>query len=358
MRLKFIALVILFCGNILLAQHSFKGQIDTDIWQNQVYLSLIDDYRTLGGIVEEQIISMIDTDLEGYFEFSGNLLEDQNVIYKLHVDNCNTVERANNHFDGHCKDSRDILFIAKGNDTITFPLGFEDQVFCDIYSTNPKTSALIKIDSLKEEMRFDYGEFRSKANRELNNKKWFKKLQNFGASLNEPLAELYIYSFLSNRGHSLHSYYLEDLRTNPYYNELLNRLKTTYPKSKYTVQYEAELKADKYIISGKNQINETETSQIPWLLMLILTIVISVGTNLYFFHSRKRRKKSNIVAQFKDNLTAQEQNVLDLLLENHSNKEIASTLFVSVSTVKSHINSIYKKLGINSRDDAKSLFSK
>ncbi|HEY5689467.1 MAG TPA: helix-turn-helix transcriptional regulator, partial [Yeosuana sp.] len=39
-----------------------------------------------------------------------------------------------------------------------------------------------------------------------------------------------------------------------------------------------------------------------------------------------------------ENLTKQEQNILALILENKSNKEIAEILFVSVSTIKTHIN--------------------
>ena len=54
----------------------------------------------------------------------------------------------------------------------------------------------------------------------------------------------------------------------------------------------------------------------------------------------------------------QEQVVLDHLLKNKTNKDIAEALFLSVSTVKSHTNNIYKKLNVQSRDDAKSLFIK
>jgi DNA-binding CsgD family transcriptional regulator len=57
-----------------------------------------------------------------------------------------------------------------------------------------------------------------------------------------------------------------------------------------------------------------------------------------------------------DNLTQQEKAVLHEILEGRSNKEIAAALFISLSTVKSHINSIYKKLGVNSRKDLKTHF--
>ena len=56
-----------------------------------------------------------------------------------------------------------------------------------------------------------------------------------------------------------------------------------------------------------------------------------------------------------ENLTKQEQNILALILENKSNKEIADTLFVSVSTIKTHINNIFKKLNVQSREEIKAL---
>ncbi|KFB00501.1 hypothetical protein IA57_08445 [Mangrovimonas yunxiaonensis] len=60
----------------------------------------------------------------------------------------------------------------------------------------------------------------------------------------------------------------------------------------------------------------------------------------------------------KETLTNQEQKVLDLLLEEKTNKEIAKTLFISLSTVKTHVNNVYRKLNVQSREEAKSLFTK
>ena len=48
-------------------------------------------------------------------------------------------------------------------------------------------------------------------------------------------------------------------------------------------------------------------------------------------------------------LTVQERKVFDLLKEGRSNKEIAEEFSVSVSTVKSHVNNIFSKLGVKSR---------
>jgi DNA-binding NarL/FixJ family response regulator len=48
-------------------------------------------------------------------------------------------------------------------------------------------------------------------------------------------------------------------------------------------------------------------------------------------------------------LTPTEERVVDLAVEGLSNKEIARTLFVTVSTVETHLSHAYAKLGVRSR---------
>ena len=51
-------------------------------------------------------------------------------------------------------------------------------------------------------------------------------------------------------------------------------------------------------------------------------------------------------------LTERERDVLRLLAAGRSNPEIARTLYVEVNTVKTHVKSLYGKLGVHSRVQA------
>ena len=53
-----------------------------------------------------------------------------------------------------------------------------------------------------------------------------------------------------------------------------------------------------------------------------------------------------------DALTSREIDVLKLLAKGRSNKEIGSNLFISESTVKSHVKSMFEKLHVRSRTEA------
>ncbi|MBO3117004.1 response regulator transcription factor [Winogradskyella sp. DF17] len=343
---------MLFLLNSILckAQYAFSGYINPEDSKSPVYLSLVEDYRKMSGAYSEQILTKTLADSTGYFQFTGDQLANQNRIYRIHIDKCSDSSNEVNHFNGDCSDSEAFLFIAKNTDTLSLPFSFGKQIFCAVESNNPGASAFLKIDSLKQDMKFAYGEFRSEANRKLNNKKWFRTLQEFGQNLEEPLAELYIYNYLSNRSSDLHSYYVQDLKTNTYYDALLDRLVSQYPNASYTKQYKGELESDRYML-GFNDGGKLN-SYTYWLFGLLL---LSLGLNVWLIYYQLKKQKNRSIA-LKSNLSKQETIVLEQLLLDKSNKEIAETLFLSVSTIKSHTNNIYKKLNVQSREEAKSLF--
>jgi NarL family two-component system response regulator LiaR len=64
------------------------------------------------------------------------------------------------------------------------------------------------------------------------------------------------------------------------------------------------------------------------------------------------RPAANGMRPVRSSLTAREWEVLDLLCDGHSTDKMAEELFLSTETVRSHVKSIYRKLGVNSREQA------
>ena len=79
------------------------------------------------------------------------------------------------------------------------------------------------------------------------------------------------------------------------------------------------------------------------------------GSCFYSLFQKTKVKKEPKV-DYKTILTPQEQKVFELMHEKSSNKIIADSLFISVSTVKTHINNIYSKLNSSSRKEVDVFF--
>ncbi|MFE3329461.1 response regulator [Streptomyces sp. NPDC059176] len=67
---------------------------------------------------------------------------------------------------------------------------------------------------------------------------------------------------------------------------------------------------------------------------------------------RTEQPRPNRRRVFPDGLTAREVDVLRLIAEGLSNAEIASTLFIEETTVKTHINNAFAKIDARNRADA------
>jgi len=65
----------------------------------------------------------------------------------------------------------------------------------------------------------------------------------------------------------------------------------------------------------------------------------------YVLNQVKQKNETNLLNQ----LTQREYEVLKLIMDGFSNKQIAERLFIAVSTVKTHINNIYKILEVENR---------
>ena len=87
---------------------------------------------------------------------------------------------------------------------------------------------------------------------------------------------------------------------------------------------------------------EKKLSQSRWLNLVLLLFSLS----LIFFLFRLRKKTT-----LPPELSKQETTVRNLILQGKTNKEIANELFISLSTVKTHITNIYGKLNVSNRQE-------
>lgn len=117
-------------------------------------------------------------------------------------------------------------------------------------------------------------------------------------------------------------------------------------------------------IRGSNGDVKLVLHNYPAIITLLITISLFLVAIYFHINSRKISNLSNQIkeqSQFKDEgidflldgLTERQKEVYNLIISGKTNKEIVTELFIEQSTLKSHINQIYKKLNIKSRRELK-----
>ncbi len=92
--------------------------------------------------------------------------------------------------------------------------------------------------------------------------------------------------------------------------------------------------------------------------LFLVVIYIQINKRKITNLSNKIKNQSKIKREEIDSLlnelTLRQREVYNLIISGKTNKEIIAELFIEQSTLKTHINQIYRKLNIKSRSELKS----
>lgn len=101
-------------------------------------------------------------------------------------------------------------------------------------------------------------------------------------------------------------------------------------------------------------------------LVIIFLVALSIFLAIIYIGIDKRKiellakqikntspPRNNDFDSILNQLTSRQKEIYDLIIDGKSNKEIMSLLFIEQSTLKTHINLLYKKLNIKSRKELK-----
>ena len=84
-----------------------------------------------------------------------------------------------------------------------------------------------------------------------------------------------------------------------------------------------------------------------------LVLLLKSHAYLAAYDRMSEKQRTTVIRQTKtlDPLTSRENEVLAVLLSGKSNREISQALFISESTVKTHVRSIFSKYDVSSRSE-------
>jgi DNA-binding CsgD family transcriptional regulator len=304
------------------SQSSVNGRIilDTAVWSPIAYLSVIPDFDNLFTMSNDLITDKAIIDASGRFRFDIRYLPEEDVLLRIHISKKGDLPASliiggmdENHFF--------LIANRRSEISITDP-GESDFIQDLVIDGYPPNHTIVHVNKLADYL--DTVDFNgSVIKTELVRSAIFEKLRYVADTCTNPLASLY-------------ALYISKFERNYPVNQSFYRsYLTKWRKQK-----------DAYFTSFRKKLpSEKENSVGLYIITSLLSFAAGILVCLAFL--RRYRAKSNPL----HSLTVQERKVFALLLEGRSNKEISETMAIGISTVKSHVNNIYSKLGINSRKD-------
>lgn len=311
----------------------------------RVYLSVIDDISGFYHADEKNRIAKADIDTAGCFLLEGNDLPAEPMFYRLYF---TPQEQSTSLVRGGSARNFIILLLHQQSDIrITIP-----DVCAPFFSYHITGSA--DNDALTNVQQIIDSYYRLFPENEGETRKLFytnayqSRLFAFADSTHSPFA-------------GLRAIMETDIAANyityqNIYHPFAVKIKDALPKSIYSRQLEELLQVESY----KNKTGEPGSS----LLVKILTVmlVLSFGLNIYLYIVIKKQQgktgadkenqqdnAENLIQQ----LTMREREILLMIDQGLSNKEIADKLNVEVSTIKTHVSRIYQKINISSRKEVR-----
>lgn len=319
-------LCLILCGHI----HAFSndaGQISgrlmlDDSWGRKIYVSSIKTLEKEYAVSNDLIITSAVIDSLGYFQIDLDQIPAKWSLLRLHI-----VKKgvSPNSLIIGSPDENFLFLIAKRDSEIAL---FNTDGIPIFSNTRIKgASYMSTFDYIKKLANYpnliDYD--KSLIEKEFIREVVSEKLKVVADTCNNPLVSLYaIYQT------DFQADYLE----NPeFYQSLL--LKWKNENSSYFSSFQQKFPAENRPLFTVNN-----TKYFVFVVSFIGLLAISVL--LYF------KKKSQKVEQ----LSIQERKIFDLIRNGLSNKEISAECNIELTTVKSHVSSIYAKLQLKSRKDA------
>jgi len=325
-----------FTSGLLQGAYLIEGNVNLEgDWQNLIFLATIDHLDDYHAASADHIINVATIESDGSFVLEGDNLPGYSQFYKLYVikeehsefnaclfvggDDHNYVHLILNNNSKLVIEADDKTFAPFGDYTIS---GDEDNQSMKHLNQLVYPGYLFYEIKFPSELRFS----QDKLNRDL-----------FAYA---DTCDNHLVSLAALINSDMNTYF--DLHQNQYQG-FLDRLKKKFPDHPYTDNYERKLLYHSGDLSGSNS----------WLYYVIAALVGLCG--FMFFQNQRLRKaltQGTASASKILDLTSQEKKILKSIAEGKANKEIANELFVELSTVKSHINKIYSKLEVKSRNEA------
>jgi len=318
MRFLFIFLfaIPLVCN----AQYLIEGNVDTSLQYKIAHLDILDEWNQFGSVTDRMTIKSTFIDGLGDFKFEGDELSDKSGFYRIRYAKKQSGVSINIGIPNY------INFVFSNQDTI--------QIQNVSFVPNNNLNASLKNEIIR------HNDFRNKT---LNIEN--ERQEELLVSKNQEHCTDQIKK-QTNGLLNVYSLATSDItiqQSPELYKKVYEELSVEFTLPQYANSLGKIIHQHDYSALEKNS---------EWLKRVLLFSLVANTLFLFFWLRNKFLASAPVLLSQIDTLTNKEQEVLKLINDKKTNKEIASALFISEATVKTHINNIYRKLNVNSRKDA------
>ncbi|WP_317125323.1 response regulator transcription factor [Flavobacterium anhuiense] len=339
-RVLFLIILMLSVVPICYGQYKISGYTDAEQKNKTVYLSLLKyDEETM--ITENQILFSTQTDSAGYFEFKGQLLSEKDKLYRIHS-NINTIKGLQLISDNEKSNYHNFIF--SNRDTIYFPKSGNNW-FGQSKNSNLTDKEWRKLKSFEEQLEKNNVQIKNKEAQQQAVNDFAERIKSFSEkNIKHPLLKLLAFSDIKRNDFNIKKDFEKD---ETFYDAISNSLKNYYGETSYYLQYQDEISKISNALLQQKYAFQKKLNYTLGILVFILALI-----SIFQFRKLKVLKPQKEIQEISNlTLTNQEEKITKLILENKSNKEIADALFISLSTVKTHIRNLYAKLDVANRHE-------
>lgn len=338
---------LLFIPILLILKFTFayeiKGTLNiSEQWQPIVYLASINTPGDLFVASPEFIINSGPIAHDGTFFLSGDDLPEDPRYYRVYL-----IQNSFSAVEFYNQPVRNFMHIVLGNqEIIEFGNNKKEDIFGSVSFPDSEKNKILhdfENDFYLKKIQLDEGTTKSK--RDFLNLHLNKFIRDFTNSCTDPMLGLFALYHIDDKE-------TDFLRNSDFYFNFQVQIMHDYPNSPYTYSYNELLDG---LIGFRDLVCEMPQLANPWKNWVIggEAIIIFLLIFLFFRKQKAGKNESNLAELLSD----KEMKILQEMAAGKANKEIANELFIELSTVKTHINSIYKKLGAVKRQDAINTFN-
>ncbi|MCW0481998.1 helix-turn-helix domain-containing protein [Gaoshiqia sediminis] len=320
-----------------------KLNISSD-WQPRIYLASINSPENLFVASPEFIVNETFIEPDGNFRLSGQDMPDDPRFYRLYLvrNNLFAVEFMTDSVRNF------VHLILNNQDSIYLENSDPYQVFGAVQITGAARNVrLNEFENAYYQKRKLIQEINTVAKRDFYSQSLNKYIREFVEGCDDPLVGLFAIYHIADKE-------TDFLRNPGFYFSFQDRLAVSHPKHFYAHAYNNLITN---LVGYRDLVCEIPKITKPWRTWIIWGEAAIIFFLLFLLFRKRRNRSSDKAVELKNLLTEKERLIWESLAAGKTNKEIAADLFIELSTVKTHINNLYKRLGVSSRKEAIALYN-